>query len=64
MNRRSFLKQGLGLSVGVLVAGLPRSPRIALAADAPWRTFEVITRIEPAAPSGVTRAWVPVPLMG
>ena len=45
MNRRRFLKHGLGLSAGVVVAG----------------TFEVITRIEPAAPSGVTRAWVRCP---
>src|SRR5262249_54873945 len=32
-------------------------------ADAKWRTFEVVTRVEPLTPSGVTRAWVPVPLM-
>jgi transglutaminase-like putative cysteine protease len=63
MNRRSFLKQGLGLPAGLLVTGLPRPSRVALASEAKWRTFEVITRVEPADPSGVTRAWIPVPLM-
>ena len=36
-------------------------------ADSPaagWRTFEVTTRLEILEPSGVTRAWVPLPLMG
>jgi len=31
--------------------------------EAKWRTFEVVTGVEPASPSGVTRAWIPVPLM-
>jgi transglutaminase-like putative cysteine protease len=30
---------------------------------APWRKFEVLTKIEVANPTGVTRAWVPVPLL-
>jgi transglutaminase-like putative cysteine protease len=66
MNRRGFLKQGLALSAGALATGLPSAPRRALASTHPakWRTFEVVTKVEPAAPSGVTRAWVPVPLMG
>ena len=63
MNRRIFLKQGLGLSAGVLVTGLPRPARAAQASEPRWRTFEVVTRVEPAEPSGVTRAWIPVPLM-
>jgi transglutaminase-like putative cysteine protease len=63
MNRRVFLEQGLGLSAGLLVTGGPRPSRVAQAAEAEWRTFEVISRIEPADPSGVTRAWIPVPLM-
>jgi transglutaminase-like putative cysteine protease len=64
MNRRRFLKQGIGLSAGLAVAGLPRPGDIALASsEAKWRTFEVVTRVEPASPSGVTRAWIPVPLM-
>jgi transglutaminase-like putative cysteine protease len=63
MNRRSFLKQGIGLSSGLLVARLPQPERSAQASEARWRTFEVVTRVEPANPAGVTRAWIPVPLM-
>ena len=63
MDRRRFLKQGFALSAGVLATGLPRPARVAQAQGAKWRTFEVITRVEPASPSGVTRAWIPVPLM-
>ena len=64
MKRRTFLKHGVGLSAGLLTAGLPRIARLSAAtADARWRTFEVVTRVEPTAPSGVTRVWVPVPLM-
>ena len=64
MKRRTFLKQGIGLSAGLLTAGLPRIARVSAAtADARWRTFEVVTRVEPTAPSGVTRVWVPVPLL-
>jgi transglutaminase-like putative cysteine protease len=62
MNRRIFLKQGLGLSAGLLATGLPGPARVAQA-QPKWRTFEVVTRVEPAAPAGVTRAWIPVPLL-
>jgi len=41
--------------------------RAAIAAEpsgrAKWRTFEVTTKVEVIKPSGVTRAWVPMPLM-
>jgi transglutaminase-like putative cysteine protease len=61
MNRRAFLKQGLVISAGALVTS---SPRVTLAAaDPKWRTFEVVTRVEPSSPTGVTRVWIPVPLM-
>jgi transglutaminase-like putative cysteine protease len=63
MKRRTFLRQGIGVSAGLLTGGLPRIARLAHAAEPPWRTFEVVTRVEPASPSGVTRVWVPVPLM-
>jgi transglutaminase-like putative cysteine protease len=64
MRRRTVLKHGIGLSAGLFTAGLPRIAQLSAAtADAKWRTFEVVTRVEPAAPSGVTRVWVPVPLM-
>jgi transglutaminase-like putative cysteine protease len=66
MNRRGFLKHSLALSAGAVATGLPHRVRPALAQTpaAKWRTFEVVTRVEPAAPSGLTRAWIPVPLMG
>lgn len=63
MDRRTFLTTGAAALVG---AGLAR-PFAALGAEtsggARWRTFEVTTRLEIIQPSGVTRAWVPLPLM-
>jgi transglutaminase-like putative cysteine protease len=50
----------------MMVAGLGR-PMRSMAAPAAgrntWRTFEVTTRVEIIKPSGVTRAWVPMPLL-
>jgi transglutaminase-like putative cysteine protease len=63
MNRRSFLRRSVGLTAGLAVTGLPQSTPVARAqSDRRWRTFEVVTRVEPASPSGMTRAWIPVPL--
>jgi transglutaminase-like putative cysteine protease len=63
MDRRAFLKTGATALVG---AGLAR-PFAAVGSEtssgARWRTFEVTTRLEIIQPSGVTRAWVPLPLM-
>ena len=63
MERRDFLRTG---AAGLAAAGFAR-PLAAFAAEtsggAKWRTFEVTTRLEIAKPSGVTRAWVPMPLM-
>jgi len=63
MNRRDFLKQGLTVSAGLALGGLPKFAPFANANDAKWRTFEVTTRIDIADPVGAVRAWVPVPLM-
>ena len=65
MHRRAFLKSSLGASA-VLALGTP--PRLATAAESltatnPWRKFDAVTRIEVANPTGVTRVWVPVPLL-
>jgi transglutaminase-like putative cysteine protease len=48
-----------------VLAGLPELESAPMAeATAPgWRTFEVTTRLEILGPAGVTRAWVPLPLM-
>ncbi len=64
MQRRVFLKT-IGASAAALAAGLPGSARVVeAAATAPgWRTFEVTTRVEVAAPNGVTKVWLPLPLM-
>jgi len=63
MDRRTFLKNG---AAAVAAAGLTQ-PFRAFAAEAPgeakWRTFEVTSRVEIIKPSGVTRAWVPMPVM-
>jgi transglutaminase-like putative cysteine protease len=62
LRRRTFLKS-LGLApIAVSVArsafadAAPFAPR-----PGPERTFELITRMELAAPAGETRVWVPVP---
>src|SRR5215813_8508622 len=65
MERRTFLKSGLGTSA-TLALGV--APRLVMAAESltaanPWRKFEAVTRVEVANPTGVTRVWVPVPLL-
>jgi transglutaminase-like putative cysteine protease len=63
MDRRAFLKTGAASTV---VAGLARASRTlgAPTADAAkWRAFEVTARAEVLNPTGVTRAWLPLPLM-
>src|SRR5947207_15934522 len=63
MDRRTFLKTG---SVSLAAVSLMR-PWTAIAAEpsgeTKWRTFEVTSRVEIIKPSGVSRAWVPMPLM-
>jgi transglutaminase-like putative cysteine protease len=56
MNRRDFLALTAGTTAATLLPW-----RTALAA-APWRSFEVTTRVELLNPKGVSRAWVPLPL--
>ncbi len=66
MHRRTFLQTCVGASAGITLAGLARPMRPMAApatGGAAWRTFEVTTRLEILKPSGVTRAWVPMPLM-
>jgi hypothetical protein len=64
MKRRAFLQAGMGASAGVALGLGPHLLRSAAAnTAASWRKFEVVTKIEVANPTGVTRAWVPVPLL-
>ncbi|HEV2396793.1 MAG TPA: transglutaminase-like domain-containing protein [Candidatus Sulfotelmatobacter sp.] len=60
MKRRDFLR-----STGTLCAGLALSKSIPLFAgqSAPWREFEVTTRVEVLKPSGPTRIWLPAALV-
>jgi transglutaminase-like putative cysteine protease len=63
MNRRDFLKQGLTVSAGVALGGLPKFTGLVYADDpTKWRNFEVTTTIEVKDPVGAVRAWIPVPL--
>jgi transglutaminase-like putative cysteine protease len=63
MDRRSFLKQGLTVSAGMALGGVPKLVGLVGAQDqVKWRTFEVVTRLEVTDPVGAVRAWVPVPL--
>ncbi len=62
MHRRFFLQAGAAASL------LGTFPRLSLAQQLPfdpkpsgWRTFELTTRVELLKPSGISRAWVPVP---
>lgn len=59
MKRRTFLQAALATP---FIAGLPAvRGAAATPQDRDWRTFKVITKLEIANPSGVSRAWVPLP---
>jgi transglutaminase-like putative cysteine protease len=64
MDRRAFLKAGVGASATTLFWSAPRTRRTQAAntAGASWRTFEVTTRAEVGDPSGITRVWLPLAL--
>jgi transglutaminase-like putative cysteine protease len=62
MNRRNFLRANGSICVGwALARALP------VLGDTPsasgWRTFEVVTRVELLKPDGVSRIWLPTPLI-
>jgi transglutaminase-like putative cysteine protease len=62
MERRTFLKS-VGASSAIALWHGPRVVRRAEAQTAGgWRGFEVTSRVEIADASGVTRAWIPLPL--
>ncbi|HEX2828505.1 MAG TPA: transglutaminase-like domain-containing protein [Burkholderiales bacterium] len=58
MDRRAFLKAG---SAAVAAAGVSRIAA-AQSETAPWRAFEVVTRVQVLDADGVTRVWLPTPL--
>ncbi|HET9924311.1 MAG TPA: transglutaminase domain-containing protein [Methylomirabilota bacterium] len=63
MNRRAFLKTGIGAGAAA-VGGMSLSGRAAAAGSdgVKWRAFEVVTRAEVANSTGPTRVWLPLPL--
>jgi transglutaminase-like putative cysteine protease len=63
MRRRDFL---LSLSAVAPAAAFAAWPRTLRASEPPlppgWRTFEIVTSVDVAAPSGHTQLWLPVPV--
>ena len=59
MNRRNFIKSGIAFPTA---AALPWQAAWA-AGDASWRTFETPTVVHVLKPKGVSRAWLPLPMM-
>jgi transglutaminase-like putative cysteine protease len=63
MKRRTFLRQGLTVSAGLIAGAMPKwAAPLNANEGAKWRKFEVITRAEIADPVGAVRVWLPVPL--
>ena len=62
MKRREFLQTAGALPAIALAPGLVRAQSGFDPRPGAWRTFEVTTRVEIAKPSGVSRAWIPLPL--
>jgi transglutaminase-like putative cysteine protease len=62
MNRRGFLRAN-----GSICAGWALTRAFPVLADpapaSPWRRFEVVTRVELEKPDGVSRIWLPAPLI-
>ncbi len=62
MNRRDFLRVNSSLC-----AGWALSRTVQALADTPsaggWRTFEVVTEVELLKPDGISRIWLPAPLI-
>ncbi len=59
MDRRTFIKSGVAVPVA---AALPWAGPL-FAAEAAWRTFEITTRVQVQKPQGVSRAWLPLPMI-
>jgi transglutaminase-like putative cysteine protease len=55
------LSGGLALTVAAALPGATRAQTAFAPKPAAWRSFEVVTRLEIANPSGKTQAWIPVP---
>jgi transglutaminase-like putative cysteine protease len=60
MDRRRFLSTLVPAAAGL--ASSPALAQLGSRADAPWRTFELTTRIEVQKPGAMAKAWIPLPL--
>jgi hypothetical protein len=62
MNRRDFLRANTTLSAGwALARAMPALADMPSAGG--WRTFEVVTKVELLKPNGISRIWLPAPLI-
>jgi transglutaminase-like putative cysteine protease len=60
MKRREFLQATMAVPA---LAAMPSAVRETIAAELGdgWRTYEIVTKVEIARPSGASRAWIPLP---
>jgi len=64
MNRRDFLRNsGLASAAVMFPAMAPPLAQAETGTGEAWRVFDVTTRVEILKPAGVTRVWVPTPLL-
>jgi len=64
MERRSFLRTGVGATAALAVGTLGSGRALAQGGSdgIRWRAFEVVTRAEIVNPTGPVRVWLPLPL--
>lgn len=63
MSRRSLLKSCVAVTGTALLPNAVRARQEFDPRPGPWRTYEVVTRVELRRPTGTTRVWVPLPSM-
>jgi len=64
MNRRDFLRTSTLASTAVMFPAMaPPLAHAEAGSGEAWRVFDVTTRVEILKPAGVTRVWVPTPLL-
>jgi transglutaminase-like putative cysteine protease len=70
MNRRSFLRSTTALTAAAAASRLGQVVPLASAEPkafdprpGTWRTFQITTKVEVLQPTGVTRVWLPIPVV-
>jgi hypothetical protein len=61
INRRRFLQIGGAFAGAVLLPGTGRTQERFIAAQGPWRKFDITTALKFTKPKGRAQAWIPVP---